>query len=71
VELTCAAIIGNQHIPLGLSLYPDHTKAKGAMIFRWDAVILDVQLAAIQQGVCQMAWPREEQIAFKLVKEAD
>jgi hypothetical protein len=47
---------------------PDHTKVKGAMIFQWDAVSLDGQLTAIQQGVCQMTRPGQEQIAFKLVK---
>jgi hypothetical protein len=49
---------------------PDHSKAKGAMIFQWDAVSLDGQLTAIQQGVCQMTRPGQEQIAFKLVKAA-
>ena len=49
---------------------PDHTKAKGAMIFQWDAVSLEGQLMAIQQGVCQMTRPGQEQIAFKLVKAA-
>jgi len=49
---------------------PDHTKAKGAMIFQWDAVSLDGQLMAIQQGVCQMTRPGQQQIAFKLVKSA-
>ena len=49
---------------------PDHTKAKGAMIFQWDAVSLDGQLMAIQQGVCQMTRPGQAQIAFKLVKSA-
>ena len=49
---------------------PDHTKAKGAMIFQWDAVSLDGQLMAIQQGVCQMTRPGQSQIAFKLVKAA-
>jgi len=49
---------------------PDHTKAKGAMIFQWDAVSLDGQLMAIQQGVCQMTRPGQQQIAFKLVKAA-
>ena len=49
---------------------PDHTKAKGAMIFQWDAVSLEGQLMAIQQGVCQMTRPGQQQIAFKLVKAA-
>ena len=49
---------------------PDHTKAKGARIFQWDAVSLDGQLMAIQQGVCQMTRPGQQQIAFMLVKSA-
>jgi hypothetical protein len=49
---------------------PDHTKTKGMMIFQWDAVSLDGQLTAFQQGVCQMTRPGQEQIAFKLVKSA-
>jgi len=49
---------------------PDKTKAKGAMIYQWDAVSLEGQLMAIQQGVCQMTRPGQSQIAFKLVKAA-
>ena len=47
---------------------PDHSKTKGMMIFQWDAVSLDGQLTAFQQGVCQMTRPGQELIAFKLVK---
>jgi hypothetical protein len=49
---------------------PDKTKTKGAMVYQWDAVSLEGQLMAIQQGVCQMTRPGQEQIAFKLVKAA-
>ena len=49
---------------------PDKTKTKGMMVFQWDAVSLDGQLTAFQQGVCQMTRPGQQQIAFKLVKSA-
>jgi hypothetical protein len=49
---------------------PDKTKTKGMMVFQWDAVSLDGQLTAFQQGVCQMTRPGQSQIAFKLVKAA-
>lgn len=47
---------------------PDKTKAKGVMVYQWDAVSLEGQLMAVQQGVCQMTRPGQSQIAFKLVK---
>lgn len=47
---------------------PDKTTTKGIMMFIWNAQTLDGQLTAVQQGVCQMTRPGQEQIPFKLVK---
>ncbi len=45
---------------------PDKTKTKGAMVFVWNSQTLQGQLTAIQQGVCQMTRPGQEQIPFTL-----
>ncbi|WP_328351192.1 hypothetical protein OG976_17375 [Mycobacterium sp. NBC_00419] len=47
---------------------PDKSTTKGIMQFVWNAQTLDGQLTALQQGVCQMTRPGQEQIPFKLVK---
>lgn len=47
---------------------PDKTTTKGIMMFIWNAQTLDGQLTAVQQGVCQMTRPGQEQIPFKLVR---
>lgn len=46
----------------------DQSKTKGAMVFVWNAQTLQGQLTAIQQGVCQMTRPGQEQIPITLVK---
>lgn len=46
----------------------DKSKTKGAMVFVWNAQTLQGQLTAIQQGICQMTRPGQEQIPITLVK---
>ncbi|WP_059015766.1 hypothetical protein [Mycobacterium sp. M26] len=47
---------------------PDKTTTKGIMMFIWNAQTLDGQLTAVQQGVCQMTRPGQEQIPIRLVR---
>jgi len=46
----------------------DKSKTTGAMTFQWNAQSLDGQLTRLQQGVCQMTRPGQDQVSFKLVK---
>ncbi|AQT78675.1 hypothetical protein B1R94_04570 [Mycolicibacterium litorale] len=45
---------------------PDKTTTKGAMVYVWNSQTLQGQLTAIQQGICQMTRPGQEQIPFTL-----
>ncbi|BBZ79494.1 hypothetical protein MANY_48310 [Mycolicibacterium anyangense] len=47
---------------------PDKSTTKGIMQFVWNAQTLDGQLNVVQQGVCQMTRPGQEQIPITLVK---
>ena len=47
---------------------PDKSTTKGVMQFVWNAQTLDGQLNVVQQGVCQMTRPGQEQIPIRLVR---